>query len=140
MKKTLFTLLLVSVACVSSLKADKEGHSHDNLKTYVKVATALSKDDLAAAKKAAASIAHDKDSALAKPAGALAKAKTIKEARMEFQSLSQKAVKMAKGREGYYVMHCPMVKGGAGSWVQADKKVANPYFGAQMLTCGGIKN
>ncbi len=154
MKKTLFTLLLVSLAGTSALRADEKGHSHKGhekhggheahaghmLEAYIEIATALSKDDLAAAQKAAASIPeHDEESSLAKPAEALSKAKTIGEARKVFQTLSKKAIKMAKKREGFYVMHCPMVKGGGGDWLQTSKEVANPYMGSRMSGCGGIK-
>ena len=33
-------------------------------------------------------------------------------------------------------MFCPMVKGGAGDWLQATKALRNPYYGSKMLTCG----
>jgi len=35
----------------------------------------------------------------------------------------------------FVVVHCSMAKG---SWLQADRSVANPYYGASMLTCGEI--
>ena len=39
-----------------------------------------------------------------------------------------------------YKVHCPMAFDDEGaSWLQADKKVANPYYGAEMLRCGTIK-
>ncbi len=148
MKKTLIALLLVSLVSVSSLRAEKKGHSHEGteahsgemLKAYIKVSTALSKDDLATAKKAAASISeHNGDSSLAKSATALSKAKNIKAARKEFQTLSKNAIKISEGHKGFYVMHCSMVKGGAGDWLQTSKEVANPYMGSAMLTCGGVK-
>lgn len=153
MKNTIITLLLVSLVSVSSMRAEKKEHSHGNhdhggheahaghmLEAYIKIATALSKDDLAAAKKEAASIPeHDEDSSLAPSALALSKAKDLKAARMEFQTLSKNAIKVSKDRKGFYVMHCPMVKGGAGDWLQTNKEVANPYMGSKMLTCGGIK-
>jgi len=148
MKKTLITLLLISIVFVSSLRADEKEHSHGAheahaghmLEAYIEIATALSKDDLAAAKKAAASIPeHDEDSSLAKSAEVLSKTKNLKDARKEFQVLSKNAIEISKERKGYYVMHCPMVKGGAGDWLQTSKQVANPYMGSKMLTCGGIK-
>ena len=38
------------------------------------------------------------------------------------------------------VMHCPMVYGNGGAdWIQASKPLRNPYFGAEMLTCGEVK-
>jgi len=137
MKKSFITIICVLLTYVVSVEAAEEAPV---LEAYVKVATALSKDDLAAAKKAAAAIAEDGgDSVLAKSAEALSKAKSIEEARKEFKGLSKNAINLAKGREGFYLMHCPMVKGGGGDWLQTSKEVANPYFGASMLTCGGIK-
>jgi membrane fusion protein, copper/silver efflux system len=36
----------------------------------------------------------------------------------------------------FHHMFCPMVKGGAGDWLQDNSKLINPYWGSQMLTCG----
>ena len=39
-----------------------------------------------------------------------------------------------------YLMYCPMVHGDHGaSWLQGNKELANPYFGASMLKCGTVK-
>ncbi len=36
-----------------------------------------------------------------------------------------------------YRAHCPMAFGGKGAdWLQGDKQVRNPYYGASMLSCG----
>ncbi len=38
-----------------------------------------------------------------------------------------------------YKAHCPMAFNNAGAdWLQSDKTIANPYFGASMLGCGEI--
>jgi hypothetical protein len=37
--------------------------------------------------------------------------------------------------EGLHVFKCPMAQGYQ-KWVQPDSKLANPYMGTQMLTCG----
>jgi Cu(I)/Ag(I) efflux system membrane fusion protein len=38
------------------------------------------------------------------------------------------------------VAHCPMAQDGKGArWLQTDGKVANPYFGSEMLECGSIE-
>jgi hypothetical protein len=37
--------------------------------------------------------------------------------------------------EGLHVFKCPMAQGYQ-KWVQSDPKLANPYMGSQMLTCG----
>ena len=33
-------------------------------------------------------------------------------------------------------MFCPMVKGGAGDWLQQNDVLRNPYYGSEMLECG----
>ena len=39
-----------------------------------------------------------------------------------------------------YLMHCPMAFDNTGAdWLQRDKTLVNPYFGASMLHCGSIK-
>jgi Cu(I)/Ag(I) efflux system membrane fusion protein len=39
-----------------------------------------------------------------------------------------------------YVAHCSMAFNNTGAdWLQTDKKILNPYFGASMLQCGSIK-
>jgi Cu(I)/Ag(I) efflux system membrane fusion protein len=42
--------------------------------------------------------------------------------------------------DALYRAHCPMAFGNQGAdWLQADQAIANPYFGAKMLTCGEIR-
>ena len=43
---------------------------------------------------------------------------------------------MAAGQSGYYVVNCPMLKK---DWVQNSEKIANPYGGKEMASCGEIK-
>ena len=39
-----------------------------------------------------------------------------------------------------YMMYCPMANEGKGAyWFSANKEVKNPYYGAEMLTCGEVK-
>lgn len=41
---------------------------------------------------------------------------------------------------GHFVAHCPMAFDWRGaSWLQADERINNPYFGAAMLRCGSIR-
>jgi Cu(I)/Ag(I) efflux system membrane fusion protein len=38
------------------------------------------------------------------------------------------------------VAHCPMALEGKGAkWLQAGEQLRNPYFGAEMLTCGTVE-
>ena len=65
----------------------------------------------------------------------LAAAQDIGSLREAFKELSKPVsmwVTMAKP-ENTSVMYCPMAKAG---WVQRGSKVANPYFGSEMLSCG----
>jgi Cu(I)/Ag(I) efflux system membrane fusion protein len=62
-------------------------------------------------------------------------AKDIGAMREAFRSLSKPVsmwVTMAEPKDTS-VMYCPMKKAG---WVQQGSKVANPYYGAEMLSCG----
>lgn len=95
---------------------------------YEKVRSALAADDLNSVKTAAADLGAD---------GAdLAKADSLKNARVAFEKVSDKAKQLAAGQSGYYVVHCPMLKK---DWVQTSEKIANPYGGREMTTCGEIK-
>lgn len=74
-------------------------------------------------------------------ADALTKAKDLVAARTAFKPLSDLLIQYAKANKlapgAYYEVYCPMAKAG---WLQADKAVKNPYFGAAMLRCGTVKN
>ena len=98
------------------------------LVAYEKVHNALVADDLAGAKAAANDLGTE---------GAdLAKSDSLKDARGAFEKLSDKAKQLAAGQPGFYILHCPMLKK---DWVQTSDKIANPYGGKDMTTCGEIK-
>ena len=79
-------------------------------------------------------VAKDAAHALANSEGdPIKNAKDIKEARSAFATLSQHAEKIVAGNPQYHVFNCPMVNK---DWVQSTTTVANPYLGADMLTCG----
>jgi Cu(I)/Ag(I) efflux system membrane fusion protein len=69
----------------------------------------------------------------------------IKSLREHFYILSQHLSELAKrfgsASEGpLYLLHCPMAFDNTGaSWLQSDDQTSNPYFGAQMLRCGGVE-
>ena len=70
-------------------------------------------------------------------ASTLAKAKGIAAQREAFKDLSKPLamwVSMSKPA-GVNVVFCSMAKG---SWLQKDKTIANPFYGAKMLRCGEI--
>lgn len=75
---------------------------------------------------------------------ALRATQSIESMRASFQTVSDTLLMLHEktghvGRDVYYRMHCPMAFGNTGAdWLQRDKKLANPYFGARMLRCGSI--
>lgn len=75
----------------------------------------------------------------------IAAAKDIAVAREVFQPLTNTVLYVmrsfgAAGEEPLALVHCPMAFNDKGAhWVQAGEDVRNPYFGAEMLQCGEIK-
>jgi hypothetical protein len=77
-----------------------------------------------------------------------AAAADLKAARLAFVELSEDAIRLARGHEGYFLVRCPIqncpepCKGCPmahyGPWVQVAPEVANPYMGRAHLRCGVI--
>ncbi|HEY8669198.1 MAG TPA: hypothetical protein VIL63_00020 [Terriglobales bacterium] len=126
---TILTSAMALVALTAPLSAAQlTDHDQEFLAAYEKVHHALVADDLAGATRVAADLG---------PTGSeLAKSKSLEEARAAFAKVSDQAAKLAAGQPGYYVMHCPMKNK---DWVQTSDKVANPYGGKGMISCGEIK-
>jgi len=81
---------------------------------------------------------------MGKALDAIQKAADINAARREFEMLSNELIAVV-GQFGIpesrqlYRIHCPMVFNNKGAdWLQADKNIRNPYFGASMLKCGEV--
>ncbi len=120
---------LFAILTTSGLRAaDLSENDKKFLTGYEQIRAALAADNLADAKKAAAVLGEE--------GASLAKSDSIASARKEFTTLSERAIKLAAGQEGYYVVNCPMLKK---DWVQTSDKIANPYAGSSMLTCGVIR-
>jgi Cu(I)/Ag(I) efflux system membrane fusion protein len=130
---------------------------------YFAVQEALAGDDLGKAREAAAKLkaalgavdmkalegaAHEiwmkHAASLGKSVAKLAAAEEIEPARSGFALVSEELAAVAE-RFGpalggpVYRLHCPMAFNNRGAdWLQPDKPVRNPYFGAQMLSCGEV--
>ena len=129
MKKITTTYFVaVFVALSSAAAAAMSDNDRQFLNAYEKVRSALAADDLGAAKAAAITLGDDN--------AALAKSSSLKEARVAFEKLSDKAKRLVAGQPGYYVVNCPMLKK---DWVQTSEKIGNPYYGKEMAGCGEIK-
>ena len=59
-----------------------------------------------------------------------------------FRPISHAVVTLASlvrgegAEQPFHHMFCPMVKGGAGDWLQPTDALRNPYYGSEMLRCG----
>lgn len=66
--------------------------------------------------------------------------KDIAHQRDHFMSLSKnmyELIKVAKTNDAVYYQFCPMANNGKGAnWLSREAGIKNPYYGAQMLTCG----
>lgn len=69
-------------------------------------------------------------------ASAIAKTQDIKKQREAFKSLSKnmyELLKTSKHSAPIYYQYCPMQDA---NWLSTESAIKNPYYGAQMLTCG----
>ncbi len=77
--------------------------------------------------------------ALVKDAAALAANSDLKKQREHFAVLSSDMIHLAQdvklSEEPVYEQYCPMKKA---SWLSAENKIRNPYFGNSMLSCGSV--
>jgi hypothetical protein len=105
------------------------------LQSYEQIRKSLADDDLAGAKLAAEKIPGNSSAAL------IAKGTDIESVRRDFALLSKLAVKLAHGRPGYFIFHCPETKlsnDDWAHWVQLSKDASNPYLGKANPRCGNI--
>ena len=108
---------------------------------YELVRAALAADNLTEALPHAKMLAEKAEAAggmaAKKAAEALASAANIEEARKQFGELSTILVPMfqAEAIPGTTAYMCPMKQK---PWVQRGDKMANPYYGKAMLTCGTV--
>jgi Cu(I)/Ag(I) efflux system membrane fusion protein len=115
---------------------------------YLKIQAVLAQDSLKGVEERAGAIAKTVrgdtmkmlPSNVADQADKLAKARDLAPAREAFKLLSNSLVKYLadhKAPKGaYYKVYCPMADA---TWLQADKKIQNPYLGKAMPDCGEIK-
>ena len=86
----------------------------------------------------------DRNMKMSKALDVIQNAADIDTARKAFETLSNEliAVVMQFGipeTQQLYRIHCPMAFNNKGAdWLQVDKDIRNPYFGASMLKCGEV--
>jgi Cu(I)/Ag(I) efflux system membrane fusion protein len=131
---------------------------------YFKLWDALAGDDFGETKKAGGELlavvkkvdmsvftgpAHEtwmeSSKSISESANGISKAKDMEAARNEFFHLSKAAIELHgdfghAGSRSFYLSFCPMARDGDGAyWLQENKKLLNPYYGASMLYCGSVK-
>jgi len=152
MKKTIFTLLFI-LGAVISFKAQENDSSFTKLyENYLQLKNALVSDNSTEVSKAAIGFAQATSaidfkiisegniSILRKDATAISQSKNITTQRNYFYNLSKNMIEIAKRfpltSETIYVQYCPMAEG---YWMSDEKEIKNPYYGAQMLSCGSVE-
>lgn len=116
--------------------------------TYVAIATALADDKLEPVAGLAKSLEQEAGKEAGKPgidrlvtASKALGGGDIETTRRAFKNASDAIIETMRAdaslQSGYVMVHCPMAFEDKGAlWVQAEGKVANPYYGASMLRCG----
>lgn len=117
-------------------------------KGYIALKNALVSSNPAAAKTAASKLsvalkAFQGCENTALIADQIAGSADLKLQRKEFTALSSDVIALFKHAEikkgTIYVEHCPMANNGmGGDWLSSEKKISNPYYGDEMLTCGAV--
>ena len=125
----------------NALVNDNSSEAASGAKAMQTAISSMDKSLLSAAQK----LAYDKQEGALKD-HALAIAKTgdkIAEQRAHFVPLSNAVYELVKnfgGGRTLYHDHCPMARDNQGAmWMSETKEVKNPYFGAEMLTCGSVE-
>jgi Cu(I)/Ag(I) efflux system membrane fusion protein len=81
---------------------------------------------------------------MSKALDAIQNAADIDAARKAFETLSNELIAVVvqfgiPETQQLYRIYCPMAFNNKGAdWLQADKEIRNPYFGASMLKCGEV--
>ncbi|MBK0369950.1 DUF3347 domain-containing protein [Flavobacterium agrisoli] len=75
-------------------------------------------------------------------ANTIANAKDIVKQRSAFTTLSPamyNLMKITKNGAPVYYQYCPMANNGkGGNWLSTEKEIRNPYYGSEMMNCGGV--
>ncbi|NIM11266.1 MAG: DUF3347 domain-containing protein [Candidatus Aminicenantes bacterium] len=135
MKRLIYIIVFISLGIgiwASDSEHAKEGKV---FAYYVAAQEALAADNYAEAKRSLEHLAKHSKGELKSLLESVLKAGDLNALRHAFKPLSEHIAK-AELPAGLAVAYCPMAKA---HWVQKNGKVANPYYGSEMLRCGAIK-
>ena len=145
--KTLIILATIALATTVQTHAGISAPLQSTLDKYIVIQAALAGDsmqgisaaasDMAATARASNGAVPD---AVAAQSEVLSKAADIKAARDAFKPLSASLIAALSEQPsvsgGYVEAFCSMANA---SWIQIGEKIANPYFGSSMATCGEVR-
>jgi hypothetical protein len=118
---------------------------------YEKIRLALANDDLEAAMRFAGSLrTRFPQLPIADQAPALQQCTSLESARHIFKEISQHAITLVRGADGYFIGECPPGDGCPikcspcrmdefGPWVQVSPELKNPYMGKASPRCGVLR-
>lgn len=121
----------------------------DVIRVYTDLQEALAADNADMAKEGFRSLSVRADRAgmaeIVSSANDGASAEALEEQRRSFQKVSEEIITIVRehgnpGEGPLRLVHCPMAFDFSGAdWLQTSSEVRNPYFGAEMLTCGTVE-
>lgn len=134
------------------IKSEKISLRNDQLnaifKQYQQLTNALTAGDVSAAKISALAIETgaariNGGKELEITAGKITDAKLLQVQRDNYALLSNEFIRLLRksglDQGELYIAHCPMARNDKGAdWISHTKEIRNPYFGADMLTCGSV--
>jgi hypothetical protein len=121
------------------------------LAEYEKIRLALANDDLEAALRSAQNLrACFPQLAISDQSSALQQSTSLESARHIFKEISQDAITLVRGADGYFIGECPPGNGCPincspcrmdefGPWVQISPELKNPYMGKDSPRCGVLR-
>ena len=140
MKKT---ILFFAIA-LFQITAFAQQENENVVNAYIKVKDALVKSDNKAATAASAELltavsALKGQEELKKATAHFSEQSDLEKQRAAFATVSTSVWGLVKDskelNQSLYYQYCPMKKS---YWVSTEEKIKNPYYGAQMLTCGKV--
>jgi hypothetical protein len=127
------------------------GSERAALVEYEKIRLALANDDLEAALQSAGNLqTRFHQLPISDKASALQQCTSLESARHIFKKMSQQAMTLVLGSDGYFIGECPPGDGCPikcspcrmdefGPWVQISQELKNPYMGKQSPRCGVLR-
>lgn len=131
------SLLTPYLGLKDALIAGDSKAANEATKKFDQALTALQAANFSKEEKA---VWNNEQKKLQQATASVAAGKSIDAQRQAFDKLSRSlyiVLKASKTSDKLYYQHCPMYQDGKGAyWISREAGIKNPYYGAQMLSCG----